>query len=193
MAQNIKIQVILGSIRQGRNGDKVYSWLKQFVAKRKDATFEFIDLKDWPLPLFAESVSPAYSGGKYTNKMQAKWSETIKQGDGFIIVTPEYNHGYTAVLKNALDYLYSEWNNKPVGFVSYGGSSGGIRAVEQLREVAVELKMVPVRDEMNFAAVWEAFDEKGNPKNKDTAEQKTNAMIEQLLIYAKACQTMRKA
>ncbi len=184
MAENLKIQVIMGSVRQKRNGEKVLSWFRKYVSGRKDAAYEFIDLKDWDLPIFSEATSPAYAT-KYANKMQLKWSEKIKEGDAFIIITPEYNHGYSSALKNALDYLYREWNSKPVAFVSYGGVSGGIRAVEQLRDVVIELQMIPIRNELNFQYVWEAFDEKGEPKNREMAEQKANALIEQLLINAK--------
>lgn len=108
-----------------------------------------MDLRDYPMPFFNEPVSPAMSGGKYSNEIVNKWSEKIMDGDAFIIVTPEYNHGYPAVLKNALDSIFPEWNRKAVGFVSYG-NAGGARSVEQLRQVVIELQMVPIRSAIHI-------------------------------------------
>src|SRR5579859_7915590 len=140
----VKIQVIIGSTRKGRFSEKPAHWIFDELKKRQDVDAELIDLRDWPLPFFDESISPSQNKGTYENALAAKWAKKIEEADGFIIVTPEYNHGYSAVLKNALDYVYKEWNKKPVGFVSYGGISGGTRAVQQLRQVAIELQMVPI-------------------------------------------------
>ncbi|KKW12939.1 MAG: NADPH-dependent FMN reductase [Candidatus Gottesmanbacteria bacterium GW2011_GWB1_49_7] len=125
--------------------EKVAPWVLAEAKKHTEAEFELIDLRDWPLPFYNEPTSVT-GLTKYSIPLAEKWSEKIRQGDGFLIVTPEYNHGYSAVLKNALDYLYTEWHRKPVAFVSYGGPVGGSRAVEQLRLVSIELKMVPVRE-----------------------------------------------
>lgn len=157
-----KIQVILGSSRQGRYGDKVAKWLMNELANIGGAEFELLDLRDHPLPFFDEPVGPSMAPGQYTHPEAKAWSEKIKEGGGYIIVTPEYNHGYPAVLKNALDYLYTEWKDKPVGFVSYGGASGGIRATEQLTGVVRELRMIAVRDAVAIPTVWAAFDESGS-------------------------------
>jgi NAD(P)H-dependent FMN reductase len=160
------IYIILGSIREGRAGIKVANWVnglaQEYVRANNltDVQFELVDLIDWPLPMFA-LASP--KRGNYTNPDQIKWSEKISKADGFIIVTPEYNHGYSSVLKNALDFLYNEWNFKPVSFVGYGGM-GGVRAVQQLKEVAIELKMMPTFGEVDIYKVWDALDENGVPK-----------------------------
>jgi len=112
-------------------------------------TPELVDLRDYPLPFFEETVAPMKSNGQYKSTVAGRWSGTISRADAFIIISPEYNHGYTGVLKNALDYLYREWNNKPVGFVSYG-STGGARVIEQLRLVAIELQMLPIRNALHI-------------------------------------------
>jgi len=139
----IKIKVIIGSTRKNRFSDKPGHWIYT-EAKNKTDEVEILDLRDYPMPFYNEPVSPAMSGGKYSNEIVNKWSEKIMDGDAFIIVTPEYNHGYPAVLKNALDSIFPEWNRKAVGFVSYG-NAGGARSVEQLRQVVIELQMVPIR------------------------------------------------
>ena len=126
-ADQANIQIILGSTREGRFGETVAKWFYGVAESREDLATEFIDLRDWPLPFFAESMGP--SGGNYAEEAKP-WAAKIAEGDGFVIVTPEYNHGYPAVLKNAMDHLYREWNNKPIAFVSYGCEAGGSRSVE---------------------------------------------------------------
>ena len=137
-----KIGVILGSTRPGRNGEKVARWVMDVVSRRDDAEFELIDLADYPLPHLDEALPP--SMGQYANPHTLQWAATIAQFDGFIFVTPEYNHSTSGVLKNAIDYLFAEWNNKAMGVVSYG-AVGGARAAEHLRLIAGELKMADVR------------------------------------------------
>jgi NAD(P)H-dependent FMN reductase len=139
------IAIILGSTRPGRNGEAVAKWVLEKAASRADATYELVDLADYPLPHLDEAMPPAY--GQYANDHTKKWAAKIDQFDGYIFVTPEYNHSTSGVLKNAIDYLYSEWNNKAAGFVSYG-SVGGTRAVEHLRLVAAELQMATVRSQV---------------------------------------------
>lgn len=144
------IQIILGSTRQNRHGEKIAKWVNNQAKERKDWQVELLDLRDYDLPFYDEAIPSSMNKGVYTNAEGARWAKKISEGDGYIIVTPEYNHGYPAVLKNALDYPYHEWGNKPVAFVSYGGGAGAARAVEQLREVVAELKMVSVRDALHF-------------------------------------------
>jgi NAD(P)H-dependent FMN reductase len=144
----IKIKVIIGSTRKNRFSDKPGHWIYT-EAKKKADEVEILDLRDYPMPFYNEPVSPAMSGGKYSNEIVNKWSEKIMDGDAFIIVTSEYNHGYPAVLKNALDSIFPEWNRKAVGFVSYG-NAGGARSVEQLRQVVIELQMVPIRSAIHI-------------------------------------------
>jgi NAD(P)H-dependent FMN reductase len=139
-----RIQVIIGSTRPGRFADKPARWVAEHLAARGDLDVEVIDLRDHPLPFFEGARPPAYTLREYPDEDIARWGRTIDAADGFVFVTGEYNHGYPAVLKNALDHLFPEWHRKPVAFVGYGNVGGG-RAIEQLREVVVELEMAPLR------------------------------------------------
>jgi NAD(P)H-dependent FMN reductase len=137
-----RIGVILGSTRPGRRGEQVATWVLEVAGKRDDADFELIDLVDYPLPHLDEPLPP--SMGQYQNAHTREWAATIARFDGYIFVTPEYNHSTSGVLKNAIDYLFAEWNNKAMGVVSYG-AVGGARAAEHLRLIAGELQMADVR------------------------------------------------
>jgi NAD(P)H-dependent FMN reductase len=137
-----RIAVILGSTRPGRRGEQVARWVMDQAQSRTDAEFELVDLLDFPLPHLDEPLPP--SMGQYQNAHTQDWAATIARFDGFVFVTPEYNHSTSGVLKNALDYLYAEWNNKAMGVVSYG-AVGGARAAEHLRLIAGELQMADVR------------------------------------------------
>lgn len=148
---NLKIAVILGSTRPGRNGKAVADWVIAQAADR-DASYDLIDLADHPLPLLDEAIPP--SAGQYQNEHTKKWAETIAPYDGYIFVTPEYNHSTSGVLKNAIDYLYKEWNDKAAAFVGYGGISGG-RAIEHLRGIASELHLAHVRATLTFSLITE--------------------------------------
>jgi NAD(P)H-dependent FMN reductase len=148
MSTPLKIQVILGSTRQNRFGDKPAHYLLDELGKRADVAPELVDLRDWPLPFFDHPMSPMRT--KITEPaIVPKWAAKVGEADGYIIISPEYNHGYSAVLKNALDWVYAEWRKKPVGFVGYGGT-GGARAIEQLRQVVIELDMVPIREAIHL-------------------------------------------
>ncbi len=150
MSDKIKVKIILGSTRSGRFGEKPARWLLEQAKAEGSFEAELLDLRDYPMPFFDDSVSPSRNTtGKYPNPTVQKWADKIREADAFIIVTPEYNHGYPAVLKNALDVVYLEWNNKPVGFVGYG-SVLGARAIEQLRGVAIELQMAPIRNAIHI-------------------------------------------
>ena len=140
----LRVKVILGSTRTQRYGDKPAQWLADELGKIPGVTAEILDLRDFPMPFYEEEVSALRLNGNYANEVVRRWSERIRDADAFLITAAEYNRGYTAVLKNALDSIFPEWNDKPVGFVGYG-SVGGARAIEQLRQVVVELKMVPIR------------------------------------------------
>jgi NAD(P)H-dependent FMN reductase len=138
------IQVIIGTTRPGRFSEKPAAWVVDRLTRREDLTFEMVDLRDHPLPFFDQPVSPVRSQREYPNPESARLGQTLDRADGFVIVTGEYNHGYPAVLKNAFDTVFPELNRKPVTFVSYG-NTGGARVVEQLRQVAVEFEMAPLR------------------------------------------------
>ena len=144
------IAIILGSTRPGRRGEGVARWAYEIARKRTDADFELIDLADHPLPHLDEPMPPAM--GQYQNQHTKDWAATISQFDGFVFVTPEYNHSTSGVLKNAIDYLFAEWNNKAMGVVSYG-VIGGARAAEHLRLIAGELKMAGVRTNVTLSLI----------------------------------------
>jgi NAD(P)H-dependent FMN reductase len=143
-----KIGIILGSTRPNRNGEQVANWVLEHATRRDDAEFELIDLRDYPLPHLDEPMPP--SMGQYQQQHTKQWATKIGSFDGFVIVTPEYNHGTSGVLKNAIDYLYAEWNNKAAAFVSYG-SLGGARAIEHLRAIMSELQVAHVRQQLSFS------------------------------------------
>jgi NAD(P)H-dependent FMN reductase len=138
----IRIAIILGSTRPGRNGEAVARWVLDIAKQRSDAEYELVDIADYNLPHLDEAMPP--SMGRYEQPHTKAWAEKIGSFDGFVFVTPEYNHSTSGALKNAIDFLYSEWNNKAAGFVSYG-SVGGTRAVEHLRLVMGELQVADVR------------------------------------------------
>lgn len=186
------ILVVLGTTREGRRGIKVADWTMLNVSKRSDAKFELIDLRDWDFPFFNVPISPSTEKGKYESLLQKKWAKKIDSADGFIIITPEYNHGYTAALKNAMDYLWFEWNAKPVTFISYGGLSGGIRAVEQLRQVAIELEMIPIRHQVIIHRIRSAFDENGKLKDYDFYTKQLNSTVDALIKWSQAMRSVRK-
>jgi NAD(P)H-dependent FMN reductase len=190
--ENIKIGIIIGSTRPGRFGDKPAVWINEIAKTVEGVKTEIIDLKDNELPFFNDAISPAYVDGKYANPVVQAWADKIKQYDGYIIIAAEYNHGYTAVLKNALDSVYKEWNNKPVAFVGYGSVGGG-RAVEQLRLVAVELHMASIRNAVHISSPWLLQDKEGK-LNEGALDQYTDAakaMLNDLHIWAKAFKTIR--
>lgn len=184
----LRIGIILGSTRPGRKGAQVAEWVVQRTNARTDAQYELIDLADHPLPHLDERIPP--SMGRYEHDHTKKWAELIAQFDGFVVVTPEYNHGPSGVLKNAFDYLYAEWNNKAVGFVGYG-SVGAARAVEQLRLVAGELQMADVRVAvaLPFASEFKDYKEF---RPTAGANEALDEMLHQLESWSGALQEVRR-
>lgn len=144
------IQIIIGSVRKGRTSLPVARWVHERASRRSDFSAELVDLQEWNLPMFDLAKPPAM--GAYEDPLQQRWAEQVARGDGYVFVCPEYNHGYPAALKNALDYLYAEWRRKPATFVSFG-SVGGARAIEQLRLVLVELQMAPLASALHLREV----------------------------------------
>jgi NAD(P)H-dependent FMN reductase len=179
-----KISIILGSTRQGRQGEKVARWVQLQAAKRSDFESELIDLRDWSLPFLDIPVSPAtVKDGNYGSDLINRWANKIKESDGFLIVTPEYNHGYPAVLKNAFDWVYAEWNRKPVAFVAYSaGPISGARVVEQLREVTIELQLVPLRFDVLVPNVTKMFDHDGNVAD-ESWNKRLNTVLDHLVWW----------
>jgi NAD(P)H-dependent FMN reductase len=145
---DLRIGIIIGSTRPGRNGAQVAEWVASVAAERTDANYEVVDLLDFDLPHLDEAI-PA-SLGQYANEHTRTWAEKVASFDGYIFVTPEYNHSTSGALKNAIDFVYGEWNNKAAGFVSYG-SAGGTRAVEHLRLIVGELQIADVRQQVAFS------------------------------------------
>ncbi len=180
----IKIQVILGSTRPNRKSEMVGKWVLGEISKNPEIEAELVDLRDFPLPFYNEVAGPQGLQGNFSVEIAKKWGEKIKEADGYIIITPEYNHGYPAVLKNALDYAYFEWNNKPVAFVAYGGVVGGSRSVEQLRLVTIELQMAPIREAVYIPNIWSGFD-------KEVYNKKLDLLFSQLLWWARIFKTGR--
>jgi NAD(P)H-dependent FMN reductase len=183
-----RIGIILGSTRPNRNGEQVARWVLSIAAQRTDAEFELIDLRDYPLSHLDEPLPP--SMGQYQNEHTRQWAEKIGSFDGFVLVTPEYNHGTSGVLKNAIDYLYAEWNNKAVGFVSYG-AMGGALAAEHLRLVAGELQMADVREQVALSLMTE-FENFSVFKPSDYSLAKLNALLDQVIAWSTALAPLRQ-
>lgn len=141
-----RIAILVGSTRPGRNGEAVAYWVHERAVQRDDASFELVDIAKQDLP-FLDEPAPAALDSGYTQPHTRRWSQTIASFDGYVFVTPEYNHSVSGALKNAIDYLYGEWHNKAAGFVGYG-LHGGVRAVEHLRLVMAELHVATVRDQV---------------------------------------------
>jgi NAD(P)H-dependent FMN reductase len=191
----VKIKVIIGSTREGRFSEKPARWIFEEVKKRSGVEAELLDLRDYPMPFFNDPISPSMKKGNYSNEVVAAWAKKIAEADAYIIVTPEYNHGYPAVLKNAMDFVYYEWNRKPVGFVSYG-SVGGARSVEQLRQVSIELQMAPIRNAVHIP--WQLMaivNEKGAAAGLELFEPLRDSkenFLNQLVWWARALKTARE-
>lgn len=184
----LKIAIILGSTRPGRNGEAVARWVYDIAKKRSDAQYELVDIKDYNLPLLDEPVPP--SQGKYQNAHTKAWSAKIDSFDAFVFVTPEYNHAPGAALKNAIDYLYREWNNKVAGFVGYG-SAGGARAIEGLRLIMGELQIADVRAQV-MLSLFTDFENFSVFKPAPLQEKAVNAMLDQVVAWGGALQPLRK-
>jgi len=182
------IQVILASTRSERRGEPIAQWVHALASERQDMTSELVDLDDFDLP-FLTSSTPPMSAMSRDDAARA-WSAKIDAGDGYVFVVPEYNHGYPAALKNALDHLFAEWSRKPAGFVSYGAAAGGVRAIEQLRQVVVELEMVPVRRQVAIPRVWEAVGPDGTLH--DRQDEAAELLLDQVAWWAQALREARE-
>lgn len=184
----LKIAIILGSTRPGRNGEAVAKWLHERAKTRSDAEFELLDVKDFNLPLLDEPVPP--SRGQYSKEHTKRWAATINAFDAYVFVTPEYNHSTSGALKNAIDFLYKEWNNKAAGFVSYG-SAGGARAVEHLRLIMAEMQVATVRAQVMFSLMTD-FENFSTFKPAVHHESSLKTMLDQLVSWGTALKGARK-
>src|SRR5712692_7211167 len=184
----LKVGIITGSTRPNRKSLDVATWALEIARKRSDAEVELVDIKDFELPLLDEPMPP--SMGKYQQPHTKRWAAKIASLDAFVFVTPEYNHGIHGALKNAIDFLFAEWNHKAAGFVSYGGVSG-VRAVEQLRLVLAELQMATIRNQV-LLSMFTDFENFSLFKPGPTKEQSVNDMLDQLLAWSGALKTLRE-
>ena len=184
-----RIGIILGSTRPNRNGEQVARWVFDIASERADAEFELVDLRDYPLPHLDEPLPP--SMGQYQKEHTKRWAAAIASFDGFIMITPEYNHSTSAVLKNALDYLYAEWNNKAAGFVSYG-LAGGVRAAEHLRLACAELQIADVRQQVTLSLLTD-FENYTLFKPGDYHAAMLDTLIDQVIAWGTALAPLRTA
>jgi NAD(P)H-dependent FMN reductase len=187
----LSIKVIMGSTRQSRFSDKPARWIADEARKRPGLDVELLDLRDYPMPFYDEPKPPSAYPDGVPHPVVARWRDRILAGDGFIIATPEYNHGYPAVLKNALDYVYHAWNRKAVGFVSWGGVSGA-RSVEQLRLVCIELQMAPIRAAVHLRDFSTLVDEHGTFQG-ESVQKPAAKFLDELTWWTQALRTARDA
>ncbi|AEF39160.1 NADPH-dependent FMN reductase [Hoyosella subflava] len=183
----LRVLLLVGSIRAGRFGHVPAAWAAERARERNDIALDVADLADIRLPV----VLPGDDEHAPVANEVAMLGKRIQAADAVVIVTPVYNRGYPASLKNAIDWFHDEWAATPVGFVSYGGMSGGIEAVEQLRGVFAELRTMTIRNVLSFANFWERFDNGGQPVNADSARAAATAFFDQLLWWARALRSAR--
>src|SRR5207253_1787933 len=184
----LRIAIIIGSTRPGRNGEAMAKCVHEIAQKRTDAEFELVDIKDFNLPLLDEPVSPIM--GQYSKPHTKVWAGKIGPFDGYVFVAPEYNHGISGALKNAIDFLFREWNNKAAGFVSYG-SAGGSRAVEQLRLVLAEVQIATVRNQV-LLSLFTDFENFSIFKPDPRHEKSVNEMFDQVIAWGGAMKALRE-
>jgi NAD(P)H-dependent FMN reductase len=183
----LKIGIIIGSTRPGRNGEAVAKWVHGIASQRADAEFELVDLLDYRLPHLDEAV-PA-SMGRYAGEHTKAWAAKIAEFDGYVFVTPEYNHSTSGALKNAIDYVYAEWNNKAAGLVSYG-AAGGTRAAEHLRLILGELQIADVRAQVALSLVTD-FENYSVFTPAPHQEAALNVLLDQTIAWSGALQALR--
>lgn len=184
----LRLAIILGSTRPNRNGEAVARWVYDRARERADAEYELVDIAEFDLPLLDEPIPP--SQHKYGKEHTKRWAAKIASFDGFVFVTPEYNHSTSAALKNAIDYLYVEWNNKAAGFVSYG-SAGGTRAVEHLRGIMAELQIADVRSQVALS-LFTDFENFSTFRPQALHQKSLTAMLDQLVAWSGALKGVRE-
>ncbi len=183
----MRIGIIVGSTRPGRKALEVANWVFKNASNRENATYEIVDIADFNLPLLDESVPP--SRGQYEKEHTKKWASKIAELDGFVFVTPEYNHSTSGALKNAIDFVYGEWTNKAAGFVGYG-SMGGSRAIEHLRLIMAECQVATVRSQV-MLSLFTDFENFSTFKPAEVHTKSLNAMLEQLEKWTSAMRSIR--
>ncbi len=185
------LQVIIGSTRPGRVGPAVAGWITDRARARGDFEVVVTDLAEINLPMFDEPNHPRLH--QYVHQHTKDWSAIVARSGAFVFVIPEYNYGFNAATKNALDYLNQEWRDKPAGIVSYGGVSGGTRATQMLKQVMSGVRLVPVTDSVNIPFVREKLDEDGRLKPNEIMEQAVATMLDELARYAEALRPLRSS
>lgn len=183
----INVAIIIGSTRPGRVGEAVGKWAFEVAKRRQDAKFELVDVADYNLPLLDEPIPP--SMGKYSKDHTKRWAAKIAEFDAYVFVTAEYNHGIPGALKNAIDFLFAEWNNKAAGFVSYG-SAGGVRAVEHLRLVMAEVKVATVRNQV-MLSLRDDFENYSTFKPRDFHATTLGQVLDEVIAWGGALRTVR--
>ncbi|MEU8380919.1 NAD(P)H-dependent oxidoreductase [Streptosporangium sp. NPDC048865] len=187
----LKIAVVIGSTRPGRNGKTVADWVMAQAAGRAGAEYELLDLVDFPLPHLDEPVSAKAGPGLYSKDHTKAWASKVAEYDAYVFVTPEYNHSTSGVLKNAIDFLYQEWTNKAAGFVSYG-AVGGARAIEHLRGVLSELQVAHVQQQLSFS-MFTDFENFTTFKPAEIHASFAQVLFDQLESWARAMRSVREA
>jgi NAD(P)H-dependent FMN reductase len=183
------LRIIIGSTRPGRVGPAVAQWIAQRAEEHGGFDVRVTDLAELNLPIFNEPNHPRLQN--YTQPHTKEWSALVEGSDAFVFVTPEYNHAFNAALKNAIDYLYTEWQHKAAGIVSYGGVAAGTRATQMLKQVLTALKMVPVVEAVNIPFVRELLDEDGRLKPTEAMEASATAMLDELLRWTESLRPLR--
>jgi NAD(P)H-dependent FMN reductase len=184
------LQIIIASTRPGRVGPSVASWIHQRAIAHGGFDVELIDLAEVNLPMFDEPNHPRLH--QYVHQHTKDWSATIGRADAFIFVIPEYNYGFNAAIKNAIDYLNAEWKHKPVGFVSYGGVGAGTRAVQMLKQVITALSMVPVFDAVNIPFIQQFLDDERKLQPNDIMETAATTMLDELVRWTATLRALRE-
>ena len=186
----VKIKIIAGSVRPGRFNTQPANWMLNIAKERKDIDVEMIDLQEVNLPFYDEPI-PAMMH-QYQHEHTKKWAEKIAEADGFIVVTPEYNHSYAPVIGNAFDFLNLEWNYKPISFISYGSAAGGSRAVEHLRGLVAEVRMFDLRDQLVLSNYYMNLDDKGQYKFDESNAATAKTMLDDMTFWAEALKADRE-
>jgi NAD(P)H-dependent FMN reductase len=180
----MNIMVILGSSREGRRGEHAARWVAMKAAEREDVTVDFVDTRELNLPFYDEVTTIDSIDGNFRHPEGKEWNERVSNADAFIFVTPEYNRGIPAILKNAVDYAWQGWNYKPASFVGYSnGPWGGARAVEQLKLISIGVRMLPLPTTVHIPAIKDAFDEHGNPTTENF-QGSTARLLDELVMIA---------
>jgi NAD(P)H-dependent FMN reductase len=183
------LQVILGSTRPGRNGEPIAEWVTTAAKAHGGFEVELVDLAEVALPLLDEPGHPRL--GHYVHQHTKDWSATVSRGDAFVFVVPEYNHSFNAATKNALDHLHTEWADKAVGLVTYGGVSAGTRAMVALKPVLSSLRMVPVTEAVNIPFFTQFIDDDGVFHPSEVTAGAATAMFAEIARYDTALRTLR--